>query len=69
MDSTTETKTTKTAALVTAGVLAGAGIATLATLWLTRKGPFSGRELSLNSLLDNCDQAAQQLENRLLRTA
>ena len=69
MDSTTETKTTKTAALVTAGILAGAGIATLATLWLTRKGPFSGRELPLRSMLENCDEAARYLENRLLRTA
>ena len=69
MDSTMETKTTKTAALVTAGVLAGAGIAALATLWLTRKGPFSGRELPLSSLLDNCDEAARYLESRLLQTA
>lgn len=64
-----ETKTTNSAALVTAGILAGAGIATLATLWLTRKGPFTGRELPLRSLLESCDEAARHLENRLLRTA
>ena len=50
-------------------IIAGAGIATLATLWLTRKGPFSGRELPLGSLLESCDEAARSLENRLMRTA
>lgn len=69
MDSIVEAKGTKTAALVTAGVLAGAGIATLATLYLTRKGPFAGRPLSLRTILDDCDEAARNLESRFLKTA
>ena len=64
MDSPTESKTTSKAALVTAGILAGAGVATLAALWFMRKGPFSGRDLSMSSILDRCDEAARNLENR-----
>ena len=69
MDSPTESKFATKAVLIGAGVIAGAGIATLATLWLAKKGPFAGRDLTLNSLLDRCDEAARNLESRLLRTA
>ena len=62
MESPTESNTAAKAALVTAGIIAGAGVATLAALWFTRRGPFSGRELSLSSMLDRCDEAARNLE-------
>ena len=61
MDSTMETKTPQKAALITAAVIAGAGIAALTTLWLTRRD----RDLSLKSLFNRCDEAASRLENRL----
>jgi hypothetical protein len=69
MESPTESNITTKTVLITAGILAGAGAATLATLWLTRKGPFAGREMPLDSLLDRCDEAARALENRLLLSA
>jgi hypothetical protein len=69
MESEIEQKGGPKAAYLAAGLLAGAGMLTLAALWARHRAESGALGGSLDSILNKCDSAAARLEKRLLLSA